>query len=130
MTNFRAFRRGLLGLVIAFGAFPAFAQKVTCPEGLEWVIDGYCRLLLDPRKQTQCPLRSKMTRNSVTGPLICKASGTCPDGKRPNATGWCVEMTEAEQKAWKKEEERKAKEALAKAQEKAQEKEKKAAAGH
>lgn len=72
-------------------AAPSYAERVTCPEGLKWVFEGYCKLDFDYKKMGSCPLRTKMAKPVATGELICFAPGTCPDKKEPNAQGICVD---------------------------------------
>lgn len=72
-------------------AAPSHAERVTCPEGLKWVFEGYCKLDFDYKKMGSCPLRSKMAKPVATGQLICFAPGTCPESREPNAQGVCVD---------------------------------------
>ena len=68
-----------------------YAQRVTCPQGLKWVFDGYCKKEFDSIRDGTCPQRSKLHRISVTSDLICRAEGQCPDGTVANASGICQE---------------------------------------
>lgn len=79
-------------------AFPAFAGKVVCPEGLKWVFEGYCKLDFDYKKMGSCPQGSKMAKPEVMGPLICYSKGLCPDSTKPNVKGFCVDPDELPKK--------------------------------
>lgn len=91
-------RRLCMAVVLSGLAFAAQAQapRVTCPEGLKWVFEGYCKRDFDPIKDKACPQRSKKAQPNVTGPLICKAEGACPEGTKPSAKGFCLKPGEKE----------------------------------
>ena len=84
------------GMLMMAGVTQA-AERVVCPEGLKWTNEGFCKVELDG-KMNACPQRSKMAKPRVTGPLICRAKGDCPDGTNPNSDGYCVPPQEPKKK--------------------------------
>lgn len=72
-------------------AMAAQAEMVECPQGLKWTFEGFCKRDIDFMKEPTCPQRSKLSRASVTSPLICVAQGRCSGDNVPNAQGVCVE---------------------------------------
>lgn len=73
-------------LVLSIGSHAQ--ERVECPKDHHWTFEGYCKKEIN--KEGKCPQGSKLTRTAVTAPLICMASGRCPSGTSPNATGMCV----------------------------------------
>ena len=88
--------RGVLPLVLCLWAHAAQADatRVTCPEGLKWVFEGYCKKDFNVAKDNACPQRSKKAQPHVPGPIICYAKGVCPEGTQPTAKGFCVKPGE------------------------------------
>ena len=82
---------GLLGWALAA---QADAVRVTCPEGLKWVFEGYCKKDFNVAKDNACPQRSKKAQPHIPGPIVCYAKGTCPEGTQPSAKGFCLKPGE------------------------------------
>ena len=82
---------GLLGCALAA---QAETTRVTCPEGLKWVFEGYCKKDFNVTKDNACPQRSKKAEPHIPGPIICYAKGICPEDTQPNAKGLCVKPGE------------------------------------
>ena len=78
-------------LVYCLTALSAQAARVDCPQGLHWTFEGICQKNMDQAKEAACPQRSKLSRLSVTLPLVCVAEGKCPTGQMANAAGRCVD---------------------------------------
>ena len=68
--------------------------RVTCPEGLKWVFEGYCKKDFNVTKDNACPQRSKKAQPHIPGPIICYAKGVCPEDTQPTAKGFCVKPGE------------------------------------
>jgi hypothetical protein len=81
----------LLLLVFCLISLAAQAARVDCPQGLHWTFEGICQKNIDQAKEAACPQRSKLSRLSVTLPLVCVAEGKCPSGQVANAAGRCID---------------------------------------
>lgn len=83
--------------IFSLMSFIAYAEKVSCPTGLQWTFEGYCIKNFDQKKDKTCPQGSEITKMNVTGPLVCKGPARCLSDSRliPNAQGLCVEPPEA-----------------------------------
>ena len=85
---------GLWAFVALIHPAHADSVRVTCPEGLKWVFEGYCKKDFNVAKDNVCPQRSKKAQPNIPGPIICYAKGTCPEGMQPTAKGFCVKPGE------------------------------------
>ncbi len=85
------FRRCIqtVSLLVALSATQSWATNVSCPQGLTWVFDGYCKKLLVGETEI-CPPKSKKAKVSAMAPLICMAEGVCPPQTAPDTAGTCV----------------------------------------
>ena len=85
---------GLWAFVALIQTAHADSVRVTCPEGLKWVFEGYCKKDFNVAKDNACPQRSKKAQPNIPGPIICYAKGVCPEGTQPTAKGFCVKPGE------------------------------------